>query len=386
MLYKQDECCGCSACVAACPKNCITMRMDARGFLSPVVDARVCIACNACEKVCPNLAKKMLKKGNCVKAYAAICKEQDGEIRRQSSSGGLFWCFAQSVFAKGGIVVGVRMSDDGTVAYHTVIDKEEDIKDLMGSKYVQSDKRNVFRAVKQYLQNNVSVLFSGTPCEIAGLVSYLPETLHKHLYTIDLICHGVPSPTVWRKYVSEQNMSVKRVSFRDKTFGWKNFSLHIQGEGQNLKEKVGENWYMRGFLEHLYLRKSCLQCQYKGLERVADITLGDFWRVQDFLPTHDDDKGTSLVFVHSDKGKELLNFVIDTYKVDCCEVDVQAAAESNPMMLKSSEPHEKEEKFFKDLHKKTIAKNVRDCTHKNIFLRFARNAKRLLIKHIKRSR
>ena len=359
------------------------MQRDEEGFLVPVIDKLSCIGCNACVRACPHTAKNFSGEEKNVKAYAAICREQKGAIRRQSSSGGLFWCFAQAVLKKGGIVAGVKMSENGVCAYHSVVDNENDLAALLGSKYVQSDKREIFRSVKEYLRRGRIVLFSGTPCEVAGLVNYIPMPLRKNLYTVDLICHGVPSPMIWERYLAEQNMAVQGVFFRDKTFGWKNFSLHLQAEEKDLYEKVGDNLYMRGFLEHLYLRESCYNCRYKGLDRVADITLGDFWRVQDFLPEYDDDQGTSLLFIYSEKGKELFHMVKEIYEVDSCEVDARLAAESNPMMLQSSKPHVNRKKFFKNINKKTVSKTVNDCTQKSIFYRFARKMKRWLIKYLR---
>ncbi len=383
MLCRKEECCGCSACFAACPLHCISMQRNVEGFLFPVIDEAVCVGCNACVKACPHTAENDTGEEKNVKAYAAICREQNGAIRRQSSSGGLFWCFAQAVLKKGGVVVGVKMSEDGAFVYHSAVENERELVQLLGSKYVQSDKKDVFRSVKDYLQGGRTVLFSGTPCEVAGLVNYIPTPLREKLYTVDLICHGVPSPMVWEKYLLEQNMVVRGVSFRDKTFGWKEFSVLIQGEEKDLSEKVGDNLYMRGFLDHLYLRESCHNCRYKGLERVADITLGDFWRVQDFLPEYDDNQGTSLLFVYSKKGKELFHAVKEMYEIDSCEVDARLAAESNPMMLQSSKPHTRRKKFFEDVNKKTVSRNVNDCTKKSVSYRLIRKIKQLLMKYFK---
>lgn len=380
MLCKKDDCCGCSACLAACPMNCISMRRDEQGFQVPIIDERVCIQCNACLKVCPNIAEKRYVKDEGVKAYAAICREKDGEIRRQSSSGGLFWCLAQVVLKKGGIIVGAKMSEDGTCVFHSVVDNENDLVKLMGSKYVQSNKIDIFRSVRDYLQGGRVVLFSGTPCEVAGLVNYLPSVLLKGLYTVDLICHGVPSPLVWEKYLSEQNMAVQGVSFRDKTFGWKNFSLLIQNKEECLHQKVNDNLYMRGFLEHLYLRESCHNCRYKGLKHISDITLGDFWRVKDFLPEYDDDQGTSMLFIYSKRGHELFETVKTTFMIDFCEVDPWLAAKSNPMMLQSSKPHKNRNKFFKKIKKKTVAKAVEMYTRRNLIKRVGARIKKLFTK------
>lgn len=380
MLCAKEECCGCSACIAACPKQCISMQTDETGFAIPLINELACIQCGACEKACPVLSEVAACGDFDRKAYAAICREQDGEIRHQSSSGGLFWCLAQAILASGGIVAGVKLSEDGQVAYHTLIQSQNDLKALMGSKYVQSDKRGVFKEIRELLQEGKTVLFSGTPCEVSGLLSYLPTSLQENLYTIDLICHGVPSPLVWKKYLMEQRIAVKEVSFRDKTFGWKNFSLRVQSEEKSQCEKVGDNLYMRGFLEHLYLRKSCYNCRFKGLLHSADITLGDFWKVSEFLPEYDDNMGTSLIFTHSQKGGKLFEYVKSIYRIDSCEVDAKLASESNPMMLYSSKPHKNAEKFFREFYKKTVAKNVKVCTQKNIFYRFAKKAKRLLLR------
>lgn len=380
MLCNTKECCGCSACTQICPKNCIKMQTNIEGFLEPVIDKGLCVDCGACEQVCPVLNAFEKENNEKTIAYAAICKEKNGLIRKNSSSGGLFWCFSQWVFQNNGVVVGVALTKDSLKAQHIVATSEEELQTLMGSKYLQSEKGNIFSVVKKFLQEERMVLFVGTPCEVAGLLKYIPLRLQERLYTVDLICHGVPSPKVWDKYVKERKWCANKISFRDKTHGWKNFSLRSTGVNNDIVEKCGENLYMRGFLDHLYLRESCHDCKFKGVIRISDITLGDFWKIEEFVDEFNDDKGASLVFLHSRNGKELFSIIYNAFNVEFKSVDVIAAAESNPMTLYSSYRNNKRSKFFNNLEKMCVEKNVYKLTKRSFFHRIMSKIKRCFLK------
>lgn len=382
MLLKKEQCCGCSACEQVCPSKCISMKPDKEGFLVPEINRSKCTSCGMCEHVCPIYNKKV----GCyeIKAYAAKCKEQQGGVRGKSSSGGMFWCFARYILKQGGLVVGVAMGNNCFFSHHIAITNESELYKLLGSKYVQSYKGNIFSSVRDYLKQGKYVLFSGLPCEISGLINFIPIDLQDKLYTIDLICHGVPSPLVWQKYLSEKVSNAKSVEFRNKSSGWKNFSIKIYSDENCITEEVGQNIYMKGFLEHLYLRNSCHNCKFKGIQRSSDITLGDFWNVNDFVPEFDDDKGVSLVFIQSQKGSCLFSSILDCYELDYKEVDVAKAGLSNPMMLYSSKPHKKRDKFFKLLNKnKPVIKSIKKLTRRTFLIRALSKVKSI-IKNVNR--
>lgn len=367
MLCSKEECCGCSACLAACPSNCISMNEDKEGFLYPYIDEEQCVKCGLCEKACPSMKKYHSSNAEC-KAYAAASIEE--EIRLKSSSGGVFYWIAEKLLQEGGVVFGAALTTDCTEVRHIQVRNLDELSSLMGSKYVQSVVGETYRDVKRRLVEGYRVLFSGTPCQVNGLKRYLSNIDTTNLCTIDFICHGVPSPGVWRRYLKETGMEARRVFFRDKTSGWKDYSLKIIDEsGEDLCQSVSKNAYLRGFLNHLYCRPSCHHCNFKGLERVSDITLGDFWKIDKFLENLDDNKGNSLLFVHSEKGEALLDDLQKDGKIVMLQVDAKSAAESNPMTLESIHPHKKRKQFYSQFEYMNVAKNVDKCLKKTILER-----------------
>lgn len=369
MLEPIDNCCGCGACVAICPIHCIEMRENEEGFFYPKADMEKCLDCRMCERVCPEIDVRYYdKKDQCVEAYAAICDEE--EIRQNSSSGGIFYPVAAKILEQGGIVFGAAMSEDGMFVQHIGVERLEELKTLMGAKYVQSAIGNVYEQVRQNLEQRRIVLFTGTPCQIAALHSYLGDNRKDDLFTMDFICHGVPSPGVWKRYLAETVGSASFVSFRDKTEGWKSFSLKvIDRNGKEIRQRENQNPYMRGFLNHLYCRYSCHNCKYKGIERNSELTLGDFWKVQSFLGDIDDDKGTSLVLVQNDRGKELITSLVGEEKIRIFQVDVTEAAKSNPMMTESITFNKKRSLFYRMIENKSICDSVEICLKRNLFER-----------------
>lgn len=317
-IIDKHKCCGCSACLSICPKGCISMSKDNEGFLYPNVDTGKCIDCGSCEKVCPVLHPIRTEEKPLV--YAAINKDET--VRMQSSSGGMFTVIAESVLDRGGVVFGACFDSDWNVV-HDYTETKEGLARFRGSKYVQSNVGNSFTIVKTFLDSGREVLFSGTPCQVAGLKNFLRKS-YSNLLTVDLVCHGVPSPEVWRKYLQEiicREYDIKRnkynvrpgdyisnISFRAKDYGWKNFSLKIKF--RNFREETIpfiDDSYMNAFLSNLSLRPSCYSCPTKGINMHSDITLADFWGIDKISPQIDDDKGCSLLFLHNRKSSYFLN-------------------------------------------------------------------------------
>ena len=348
-IKDKKDCCGCSACVQKCPKQCISLKEDDEGFLYPVVDKEACIDCGLCEKVCPVLHQGEPHKP--LKVYAA--KNQDEEIRRQSSSGGIFTLLAEKTIQEGGVVFGARFDENWEVK-HDYTETIEGLAAFRGSKYVQSRMEDNYRKAEMFLKQGRKVLFSGTPCQVAGLKRFLRKE-YEHLLTVDFICHGVPSPGVWRKYLKEtvarmcdknsvstdpismEDAHVESISFRDKSSGWKkySFALTLSATSRSgvkntvsLCEVFPQNTFMKGFLSDLYLRPSCYACAAKSGKSGSDITIGDLWGAPSIIGNEDDDKGTSLVLINKDRCKVDASLWMK-------EIDYQAALTYNPAIEQS---------------------------------------------------
>ena len=365
-LRDKSKCTGCTACAAVCPLHCIAMTPDEEGFRYPEIDRDRCVSCGQCEAVCP-VDKPAGESEPAPAAYGV--KAKDVELRLNSSSGGAFSLLAEGVLSRGGAVFGVAMAADCKSARHVMAESEGELAALRGSKYLQSDLEDTFRQVKKELEQR-PVLFSGTPCQVDGLNAYLGQG-YENLLTVEVICHGVPTPKLWEKYAeyfsAQSDGEIGRVEFRNKDSGWRHFALKYQGRNSSkLRLASDGNLFMRMFLQDLCLRPSCYQCPSKGLERTADLTIADFWGIENVAPELDDDKGTSLVLAHSEKGRKTLEAVLD--KTDWRRVDCAAALQGNRAMLHSAERPEKRDAFmadvdrlpFADLEKKYVPRSGRD--------------------------
>jgi coenzyme F420-reducing hydrogenase beta subunit len=380
-IVNEKKCSGCHACFQICPQNCIKMEYSGEGFLYPVVDEDRCIHCNLCENVCPILHKKE-QSGNSTEAYAAINKSED--IRKASSSGGVFSYLAENIINRGGVVFGAAFSKDYHTVEHICVDTVDDLYKLRGSKYLQSVIGNSYKEAEVLLKEGRNVLFTGTPCQIEGLYAYLKKD-YTCLYTADIICHGVPSPKVWDFYLKRKEKEigapVKQVTFRNKCSGWKYYSVKMFfSNNETYTARFREDLYMEGFLKNLYLRPSCYDCAFKGINRISDITLGDFWGIDRIIPQMDDDKGISLVCIHTHKGKSLIEWQNDMLHIK--EVNIDDAILYNGAAIKSSPIHPKRKKFFEKLNEANLSDLIIRCTNTSkvkIFCgRLARYAKRLL--------
>lgn len=342
-LADRLSCTGCAACVSICPTNSITMREDREGFLQPKIAVDTCIKCHKCEKTCPLITPIEISTDFDTQVYAAINKDE--AVRMRSSSGGMFYALAKWTIEQGGVVLGARFDDKWDVI-HDYSETIEGIEPFMRSKYVQSRIGDTFKQTKEFLKKGRQVLFVGTPCQIGGLHAYLGKD-YENLIMVDFICHGVPSPGVWRKYLKEevQGNKVLDINFRDKRDGWNGLQcITITTTKTKEREKQFDNAYFKGFIDNVYLRSSCYDCQFKQLHRVSDITMADYWGIQDFCPQMDDNKGTSAVFIHSAKGEQVLNQLSDDILQKAQDIDNVLAC--NSMMMKSVALTSRRKRFY----------------------------------------
>ncbi len=355
-IHDKSKCSGCHACANICPKNCIRMIADEEGFLYPQVDETQCIQCGRCDRVCPILQERQTKDAT-VYAYAVVNKDET--VRMQSSSGGVFTLIADDVISRGGVVFGAAFNGDFSVG-HICVEDGASVVALRGSKYTQSVIGESYRQAKSYLDAGREVLFTGTPCQIGGLLAFLGKD-YDNLITQDLICHGVPSPAIWQKYLDcrkKDNNEIKSVSFRWKTKGWKNYRVFMSFDnGQTYEKTVNEDPMMQVFLKDLCLRPSCYDCAFKQKSRQADITLADFWGIEHVASHMDDDKGTSLVLVHSEKGKRAFERLQG--RVDFETVGFEQAIAYNPSMVESVKMPKKRQEFMKEIQAENFEKTAR---------------------------
>lgn len=337
-IQNKQDCCGCSACVQRCPKQCISLHEDEEGFLYPMVNLDTCIDCGLCEKVCPVLHQAEER----VPLEVFAAKNPNEQIRMESSSGGVFTQLAEQTIEAGGVVFGVKWNEHFE-AVHAYTETKEGLAAFRGSKYVQSRVGDSFKQAEQFLKQGRQVLFSGTPCQIAGLKKFLRRE-YDNLLAVDIFCHSCPSPGVFRWYMSEvlqkakkakirkcsflhpslnkilpidtlaenENIQIQQINFREKSSGWKSYSFLLKYTTENKVLKTyttlgHDNAYMRGFLSGLYVRPSCFACPVKSGKSGSDITLGDYWGIQSLMPELDDDRGVSALTVNTEKGTQTLH-------------------------------------------------------------------------------
>lgn len=305
------------------------MHEDNEGFLYPVVDDTICVDCGLCEKVCPVINQNEPRKP--LKVYAA--KNANEEVRLKSSSGGIFSLLAEAVIAEEGVVFGAKFDENWNVV-HSWTDTKEGIAAFRGSKYVQSIVGNTYVEVREFLKQGRKVLFSGTPCQIAGLKKFLRKE-YDNLLTVDVVCHGVPSPLVWQEYLKEisKGKEILKIDFRDKKIGWKNYRVVVKGNDDIVDQPFNENIFMKGFLKNLYLRPSCYACTARSGKSGSDISIADFWGVQNYYPEFDDDKGIGLVLVNTELGSISFNHL------NACSIETtyEQGLNQNPCIERSVE-------------------------------------------------
>ena len=345
------ECTGCGACASICPKGAITMQPDEEGFLYPAVDGGKCVECDLCEKRCP--AGKTQAE-NRPQLFGA--QNRDEAIRRASSSGGVFTALARDWLRQGGVVFGAAF-DEALRVEHVGAFDETELVAMRGSKYVQSDASDAIAHAAALLERGIPVLFSGTPCQISGLRARLGKKESDLLLTVDFVCHGVPSPGVFASYLREleakHGQRVVHYAFRDKRRGWKDFSAVATFEdGTEHAGRQTTEPFLYGFLQNLYLRPSCVQCEtMREGHHPADITIADLWGMQEVASGADDDVGTSLVFLNTKRGRQAFESCRSQLAVFPVE-GTHKLLRYNPSIAHAAKPHKNREAFFKRYKRK----------------------------------
>ena len=373
-ITQKTDCCGCSACQQICPKRCISLKMDIEGFWYPEIDVEACIDCNKCQMVCPVLHQDEERPPLLV--YAASNKSD--EVRLKSASGGIFSVIAEKAINRGGFVFGVKFDTNYDVIFGYT-NKAIEIDHFRRSKYVQAWLGDTYSTVAELLKQNKLVVFTGTPCQIAGLRHYLVKD-YENLILVDLICEGVPSPKVWKRYLAEEKQRLIRkklkganpddciidnVSFRNKENGWKHFSFSMDIiDKVNLSRQYHYvnrySSYLQSVTNKMTLRPICYQCPFKSGKSHSDITIADYWGINKLHPEiHDDDKGLSMVYINTPKGKDFL----DMGKLYYVETSYKEAFKYNNI-VSSVNRHPNREKFFKEID---VANDIITLLYHNTF-------------------
>ena len=348
MVKEKEYCCGCSACSAICPKNCISMEEDTEGFYYPVVDEKRCVQCRLCEKVCPIIN---VRKETIFSQDGFIVQNKNDKILRESASGGAFSAIAEQVISKSGVVFGVSLDED-FLPYHTWVESSNNLKYFRGSKYVQSIIRGgVYKQVELFLKQGRLVCFSGTPCQIEGLKNYLGKE-YDNLILVDVVCRAVPSRLVFRKYLEMQKKhlkgEIKSLRFRDKHYGYKYSTLNIVTDKNygNYHKGIESDPWLRAFFSNICDRPSCYDCRFKKRYRESDITMWDCFAVGSYSKQMDNDRGATNVLIHSKKGKKI--FIESLQKLNYMCVNADSLASSSVEMTCSVQPHARRSEFFSD--------------------------------------
>lgn len=374
-LLNKSYCCGCSACLQICPKHSISFNEDKEGFLYPNVDTSTCIDCGLCEKVCPVINQNDERLP--LQVFAA--KHPNDEIRLSSSSGGIFTLLAEQIIDEGGVVFGARFNEKWEVV-HDFAETKEGLIPFRGSKYVQSRIGDAYANAEKFLKSGRKVMFTGTPCQIAGLKKYLRRE-YENLLAVDFVCHGVPSPMVWRKYIQEEiahqdKCVLTKVNFRDKSTGWKKFSFilnfsqtKLEGDQNLIRSSVfTDNAYMNAFLENLSLRPCCYACPAKAGKSESDITIGDFWGIEKIASWLDDDKGISLVLLSNINKLQ----VLPINSIDFVQIPLKEALKHNIVYYQSVKEPINRNYFFLCVIKRNATEALYRVTNTSILRRVRR--------------
>ncbi len=383
ILCNKNECTGCSACASICPKKAISLETDEKGFLYPKIDNNKCINCGMCSKMCEKLNNYMSEENHNKCFYESYAvKLKDDKKREKSQSGGLFTALAETILEKNGVVYGASL-DEKKYVRHIRISTQDELEQLKGSKYVQSEIGNAFNNIITDLKNDKYVLFSGTPCQVAGIETLLlMKKINKEkFYSCDLICHGVPSPKIYKDFINfleiKKGSKIKKFNFRDKNInGWHN---HVESYCyENDNSTIVSNIYSDLFYSNLTLRKSCEKCKYASNNRAGDITMGDCWGIEKINPNlWNDNKGISIALIQTKHGLELFNLAKD--KIDIYLIESKNYTQPN-MKKPSFVPYNKNQ-FWKDYLRLPFEKILKKYT---IYGGIKFKIKRKILKKIKR--
>lgn len=354
-LQRKEDCCGCTACASACPVNCIEMQEDNEGFKYPQIDETCCVNCHKCEKVCPVINRPMLDR----KPTAYLARAKDSDLLQKCTSGGVFTDIAKEMVEHGGIAYGVVYGEKFKVQHERIGDLA-DIDKLPGSKYVQSDLKEIFSQVKKDVEDGKKVVFCGTPCQVAGLKNFLGKE-YNNLLLIDLVCHGVPSPKLWKSYVElleEKHGELTYANFRSKRLGY-----HVSVMEERFasgKSQIGSartNLMSKCFFQNAADRPICYECPFKTVSRCSDLTIFDGWHASEYIAGFkDDDKGYTIVLAQSEKGQRLVE---SSQGLELHEIDTdRAVAFDGKMAVASVKRPTSRDEFYVLLEKKGIEGTV----------------------------
>ena len=359
-IQNKAECCGCTACYNICPKEAIQMKPDFEGFLYPFVNAERCVECGLCDAVCP-----VQNPVSCdeLERKSYVIRTKDSHVLDHSTSGGFITPLGQWVIKQNGVICGAAFNNDFKVVHKIVGGGgAHSLSDLRGSKYVQSDLTDCFATIKRYLEQGTTVCFVGTTCQVYGLKKFLRKK-YETLVTVDLVCHGTPSPKLWDKYLEYQknnyHSEIEDISFRNKTYGYHSGTMRIQFKnGKTYYGSARVDPMLKSFFKEISSRPSCYQCYFKSLERCSDFTIYDCWHADQLVVgLADDDKGYTNLIVQSKKGEQVLEKIKQDF--DIYPVDTERAIALDGIMVRNAaHPHPKREEYYKDMDRDEVAEHI----------------------------
>lgn len=367
-ISDKSKCCGCTACASSCPKKCISMQYDEEGFLYPVVDRTSCVNCGICEKVCPvirnHVSSEFVREG-------AVLRAKNKKVVKESTSGGIFKPLAEWSFENDGVICAAGYDAEFEVVHIIIDSRIIELDDALntykfsGSKYVQSDLRDIFPKLKREIESNRPVCFIGTTCQVSALNAYLNHS-YTNLYTVDLVCHGTPSPMLWKKYLEFQQEKHKskivNISFRSKVYGYHSGGMMqiVFADGKQYCASARVDYMLKSFFKEIASRPICYKCPFKHVERDSDLTVYDCWHFSELVTGRtDDDNGYTNIIIQSVKGKQLLMKIED--KIELYGVDLYKAMKLDGVMIQQSAlPHPDRDRFYNGCNNKTIEEMVND--------------------------
>lgn len=374
---EKNKCCGCLKCINECPKQCIELIQDEEGYYYPNINKEKCINCNICLKNCPNNFDKTREK-NASKIY--VLSAVDDNIKKISSSGGVFYYLAKYVLEENkGVVYGATFDKNFNVK-HEKVTQIDDLDKILRSKYVQSNMLEAYSMIEEDIKDNKVILFCGTPCQVKSI--YSKYKYYDKLILVDFICHGVPSPGIWDSYKNyvKNDSKIEKINFRSKNNGWHDYKLEIKMDNKKINESHDINTYMRTFLSDKNIRPSCFNCSIKPDNYFSDITLGDAWKIEKDNSDFDDDKGTSIIALRTNRGIDIFEKI--KYNFKYYESQYDKWCQYNPSLVKSTIPNDNRNEFFNDY--KCLSNN--EFWRKNSKIPFKKNIKykvKVLLKKFK---
>lgn len=393
-LKNKTECCGCSACASVCHKKCISMVADEEGFLYPKVDESACVECGLCKKVCPVLnyikVQDYERKG-------IVLRAKGKKVVKNSTSGGFFTPVAEWILGENGVVCAASFDNQFNVQ-HQFITKNDyesnvDVLDkFRGSKYVQSNMCDCYEKIREYLNHGTTVCFIGTTCQVYGLKCFLKKE-YENLFTVDLVCHGTPSPKLWKKYldyqIQKKKGKIKSISFRSKQYGYHNAMMEIQFTNRKrYLSSARTDIMLKCFFREIASRPICYQCPFKTINRISDLTVYDCWHSEALIHVKDDNMGFTNVIIQSAKGEHILSSIKNN--VELYDADLKSAVKYDGIMIeKCAVPHPRRNEFYQNLDKNTLPEHIKQFLpihHRDYFVDFVKKGlyKTGLLKFIKK--